>query len=247
MVEMMKLGLLSSALSPARALRRLVSLVVVTVTLGTGCTGTGTHRGPIAISDDAPTRAELVCGPDGSLRLSIDRVQPQRDGVHLRVINRFDEPVSVEGFDANPGETDWVLTNGPGPLALMCWPYSQHRSGQEPQRVTLTIEDPSHLYFDGSLDCPIDSASSGDSFEQPVDYGPPSLARVLKVIPGLRPNDALHRTGYPSQDRAAVAVIRDGVVVASYGIMRFAGRPWEIVTGTACEGTGLKFAGESVT
>jgi len=111
----------------------------------------------------------------------------------------------------------------------------------------LAIEDPSHLYFDGSVDCAIESASTGDFVEQPVDYGPPSLGRALKVIPGLQPGDTLHRTGYPLQDHASVSVIRDGEIVASYGIMRFAGQPWRVVTGTACAGTGLIFAGRSVT
>jgi hypothetical protein len=219
------------------------------ITLIAGCAegplGTST-TGPWSPAADIPTRAELVCGTNGSTTLSTERVQPRPDGVHLRVVNHFDEPVSVEGFDAGPGETDWVLVKGPGTLKLMCWPFSQHMSGEEPVRVSLAIEDPAGLYFDSSIDCPIEAFTTVEWAEKPVDYGPPPLDLARRLIDGLRPEDVLSVGGYPEQDRASVAVIRNGEVVASYGISRFAGEPWRVLVGTACEWTGLKFAGQSV-
>ena len=200
--------------------------------------------GPWSPADGIPTQVELVCGADGSMSLSSETVQAQPDGVHLDVVNQFDETVSVEGFDANPGRSTWVFINGPGTMRLMCWPFSQHTSGQEPPRVSLQIVDPQELYFDGSVGCEPEPSTTGDYAEEPVDHGPPPMEVAREVIDGLRPDDVLRLAGYPEQDRAGYVVIREGEVVAAYGIVRFAGRPWTIWSGTACVGTDLPLAGE---
>lgn len=200
---------------------------------------------PVASStDDIPEHVELVCGADGSTSLSSQTVQPQPDGVHLDVVNGFDEPVSVEGFDAEPGRSTWVFANGPGTMDLMCWPFSRHGSGTEPPRISLQIVDPHALYFDGSVPCAFDSFTTVDYAEEPVDSGPPPMEVARDVIDGLRPEDVLLLAGYPEQDGAAFVVIRDGEVIAAYGIVRFAGQQWTIASGRACEGTGLPLAGE---
>jgi hypothetical protein len=197
-------------------------------------------------SADIPTLVELVCGADGSVSLSSDRVQPQRDGVHLDVENGFDEPVSVEGFDAEPGTTTWVLTRGPGTMELMCWPFSLHGSGEEPPRIPLEIVDPDGLYFDGSVPCEPDGVTTVDWAEEPVDRGPPPLDIARDVIVGLLPDDVLRFTGYPEQEGAGIAVLRDGQVIAAYGIARFEGEAWSIVGGTACPDSGLPLAREQM-
>lgn len=180
------------------------------------------------------------------MTLSTDLVQPQPDGVHLRVVNGSDEAVSVEGFDADPGTTNWVLSRGPGTMGLTCWPFSQHASGEAPTPSPLEIVDPRRLYVDGSVECEIRSHTSVDFAEPPIDDGPPPLEVARDLIIGLEPDDLLRLTGYPEGDRGGIAVIRDGQVVASYGIMRFEGEPWSIAAGSACSDTGLPFEGESV-
>ena len=57
-------------------------------------------------------------------------------------INEIDEPVSVAGLDADPGATNYVFTGGPGTMELMCWPFSDHSTGVEPNRLRLQIVDP---------------------------------------------------------------------------------------------------------
>jgi len=195
-------------------------------------------------ADGVPTHVELNCGANGSMTLSSELVQPQPDGVHLDVVNGYDEPVSVEGFDANPGRSTWVLSDGPGTMGLACWPFSQHGSGTEPPRTSLEIVDPQGLYVDGTVPCQIESSTIVDYTEEPVDYGPPPRDVARDVIDGLKPDDVLRLAGYPEQDRADFVVVRDGAVVAAYEIVRFDGQPWTIMSGSACQGTGLPLAGE---
>jgi hypothetical protein len=204
-------------------------------------------EGPWTPSPDIATRAVLTCAEDGTTSLSAETIQPRPDGVHIKVVNAYDEPVSVEGFDAEPGVTDWVFSRGPGTMELMCWPFSQHGSGDEPARIPLRIVDPLGLYVDGSLPCEDDirSFTTVDYFEPPIDEGPPPLEVARRVIEGLRADDILRVDGYPEQEGGAVIVIREGAVVGRYGISRFEGEPWTITSGSACEGTGLPFEGES--
>lgn len=205
----------------------------------------GPLEGPRSPAPDVAIRAVLTCATDGGTTLSTERVQPQPDGVHIRVVNEFDEPVSVEGFDASPGTTNWVFSRGPGTMELMCWPFSQHGSGEEPPRVPLEIADPRGLFVDGSLPCEITQHTIVEWAEAPVDEGPPPLHVARDVIDGLQPSDVLRVSGYPEQEGGSVIVIRDGEIVAAYGIKRFEGKPWDVVSGSACEGTGLPHEGES--
>jgi hypothetical protein len=178
--------------------------------------------------------------------LSTDIVQPRPDGVHLRVVNEYEEPVSVEGFDAEPGTTSWVFNIAPGSMRLMCWPYSQHGSGDEPRRHVLEIVDPAGLYVDGSVACAFEGSAVVDFAESVVDPGPPPIDVVRELLPGLRPDDVLGFAGYPEGEGGGVIVTREGEIIANYGFGRFEGEEtWSIVAVQVCDGTGLPFEGES--
>ena len=201
--------------------------------------------GPRSPAEGIPTRVDITCAVDRSVTLSTGRVQPRPDGVHIRVVNELNETASIAGFDADPGTTNWVFSLGPGPMELMCWPSSQHTSGEVPTRYTVEVVDPAGLSFDGTVACELESHTLGEYAEAPIDHGPPPLRVAEELITGLQPDDVLRVPGYPEQEGASVAVIRDGEVIASYGIVRFKGEPWSLTSGRACEGTGLPFEGES--
>jgi hypothetical protein len=230
-----------------------VGLVRLTLVAGvawaaTACADDVPPIGPVgdwSPSPGVPTKAVLTCGSDGSVHLTTDVVQAQPDGVHLVVENEYDEPVSVEGFDADPGRTSWVFSQGPGTMSLMCWPFSQHGSGEEPPRYDLTVVDPSGVYVDGSVACEFNGMEIHDYAESPVDVGPPPMSVVRDVVSGLRPDDVLRVEGYPQDEGGSVLVVRDGQVVASYSIARFKGERWSIVGARVCDGTGLRFEGRS--
>jgi hypothetical protein len=131
-------------------------------------------------------------------------------------------------------------------MHLMCWPFSKHSSGVEPPRIDLEIVDPQNLYFEGSIACEIQMYSSVLYAEDPEDWGPPPIRIAREVIDGLRADDVLRPAGYPEQERASLVVIREGEVIAAYGIVRYAGdEEWQIRSGTACPDSGLPYAGES--
>ena len=225
-----------------------MTLVVVVGLSATACAEDVPPIGPVGVwtpSPGVPTNAVLTCRSNGSAELSTDVVQTQPDGVHVIVENEYDEPVSVEGFDADPGRTRWVFSRGPGTMRLMCWPFSQHTSGEEPQRHELTVVDLSGLYVDGSVACEFDGFSTGSYAEVPVDEGPPPMNIVRNLVSGVLPDDVLRVDGYPEQEGGSVLVVRDGEVVASYSIGRFKGESWTILGASVCDGTGLQFEGES--
>lgn len=153
--------------------------------------------------------------------------------------------MSVEGFDASPGITDWVFPRGPGTMELMCWPFSQHGSGTEPTRVPLQIVDPLGMYVDGALPCEINESVTVEWVEAPIDEGPPSLDVAGEIIEGIRADDVLRVDGYPEKEGGAVIVVRDGEIVGRYGIVRFKDKPWTVMSGSACEGSGLPHEGEA--
>ena len=112
--------------------------VLVLTTAGCADAASTQQIGPAAWSPTPGVATEftLTCGADGSTSVSDDSVQAQPDGVHLQVVNEYDEPVSVGGFDADPGTTKWTLHEAPGRFELSCWPFSQHGSGDEPPSTT---------------------------------------------------------------------------------------------------------------
>ena len=67
---------------------------------------------PNGVGTPLPEVAEIVCEPDGVIRLARTSVTVQRDGLHVHVDVRMDEPVLVDGLwvddQVQPGETDLV-------------------------------------------------------------------------------------------------------------------------------------------
>jgi hypothetical protein len=210
------------------------------------------ERAPIASGptggSDAPLHVDLTCGLDGLTSLSTNVVRPQRDGVHLLVVNEHEEPVSVgvlgvaqgsgQGFGADPGSSELVLTQAPGSVELSCTPNSQLVSGEQPH-VGLKVIDPDGLYVDGTLACENVGGMIAEYTDLPVDEGPPPLDVARNLIDGLRPDDILVYAGYPDQPRRAVVVSRDGGIVASFSIARFEEQSWSITEYSSCEGSDL--------
>ena len=220
--------------------------VVLSALASAGCTRVAPTRAvdPAAWSPTpgVATTITLTCGANGSTSVSDDSVQVQPDGIHLRVVNEYDEPVRVGGFDASPGTTKRTLHNAPGRFELSCRPPSQHGSGDKPPATAIEIVDPSGLFFPGQVDCPDQGMTRIVDYSEPAaEYGPPPLEVARESIHGLRSDDIVRVAGYPEQDNAEVTVTREGRVIASYRFIRFDGQPWIIEGGTVCLGFGLDF------
>lgn len=223
---------------------RTAFLVAGMAVLLSSCADAGTSITPFTgawtPADGIATSVELTCRADGSIGLSEEQVQARPDGVHLRVVNEYDEPVSIGGFDADPGSSTWTVGAAPGPFTVSCWPFSDHGSDDEPEGITVEVLDPSGMYVDGEVRCAKAMSMIADFAEAPTDDGPPPLDIARRTIEGLDDDDVLAVAGYPEEENASVIVVRDGEVIASFGFVRFEDRPWSIAGGTVCEGSGLR-------
>jgi len=192
----------------------------------------------------APDVVRLVCEADGTSALSSLEVKAQPDGVHLEVENRFEEPVSVGGFDADPGVSAWTLEAPPGPFEVMCWPFSEHTEGEEPTRLSFQVIDPEGLYVPAvKLECEVWS-SHGDYASPPTGVADDPIGAARRSLTGLDGDDELsiHRSGYPEARRegsAIVVVSRDGQPIAIVGAVRADDGRWIAPNAEGCVEAGI--------
>jgi hypothetical protein len=179
---------------------------------------------PNGVGTPLPDVAEIVCEPDGVMRLRQPSVSVQPDGLHVHVDVSLKEPVHVDGLwldeEVQPGETDLVTINPPGKLTLACWPVSQLDSSSfEPERAELEVLDPDGVYVSEELEClPGDDpgAWTTDFDEHGPDIEPPIMPEQAEaVLSRLEPGDLVTYTGYPERPGKRIAVTRDGRTIAS--------------------------------
>lgn len=231
---------------------RTTALLVTTLLLA-GCAdappATGSRKGR-----ETPTVARIVCEADGTTSVPTPEVLAQRDGVHLVVDSRLDEPASLIGgfgFDVDPGVSEWTLQTGPGNQAVACWPFSDHGSGEEPDSVPLQVLDPDGLYVaPAELECSGDMqwATILDFLDMTTGISDDPVDAVRRSIEGLQPGDgvSLHRSGYPEADtegQGSVIVNRDGRAVALFGVSMADDGQWLINGGQGCADSGVDFSG----
>lgn len=200
-----------------------------------------------------PDVGRIVCEADGSTSVLTPAVLAQRDGVHLVVDSRLDEPASLIGgfgFDVDRGISEWTLQTAPGDRAVACWPFSDHGSGEEPETVPLQVLDPDGLYVPpAELECPDDQqwATILDFIEMATGISDDPVEAVRHSIRGLDPGDvvSLTRSGYPESDtkgQGSVVVSRDGRAVAIFGVTLADDRRWLISGGRGCASDGVDFS-----
>jgi hypothetical protein len=180
---------------------------------------------PTAVADIA----EVVCEADGAIRLLEPSVRVRPDGLHVRVEVSLDEPVHLDGpwldEPLQPGATDVVTVNPPGPLTLACWPVSQLESSSfEPERAELEILDPDGIYVSEELECLPGDDTAGwttDWVPPGPDRDPPvTPAEARSVLEGLEPGDALAYAGYPERPGDQIAVERGDRTIAIMSFYR---------------------------
>jgi hypothetical protein len=225
---------------------RLLLAPLVAALLLTGC---GDPSAPVEAGGRAPEEApailEVVCREDGSTELRDTEVRAQPDGVHIRVDNRADEFVSLDGaaLDFSEGVTEQVTRAAPGELKLACWPGSKHTE-PEPERQLVQVHDPGGHWVEAELECPRDEAIA-DSI---LDYAsggsgtmgdPEEIAR--SEMKGLEDDDQITTVGYPKAEPRHVAVERDDETIAllSYEAARQGG--WFLGSYQTCGSAGISY------
>jgi hypothetical protein len=199
---------------------------------------------PDEVPAGVPDVAEVVCEADGSTTVRTPQVAVQPDGIHVRVVSRLDEPAEIVGLgrDVEPGVTEYVSVRAPGRIDTGCNPYSQHEpGGREPTTVPVDVLDPDGIYVDAEVQCSGEaSALIADFFKEPLDVGPVPVAVARDSIRGLRTDDEVLHTGYPEQRDRAVAVRRDGEIVATYNFVTFDGERWSVASNHICSSSELR-------
>lgn len=215
--------------------------VALFVLLG-GCADPAPSAMPAA-PEDATNVARIVCEKDGSTSTSSPHVIARSDGIQIRIVNRLEEWVSMNGlgFDVGPGSSDRLSGYPPGSLQVACWPFSEHGlEGSEPVPVPIRVHDPDGLFVDGELEClDEDDGSMLDIRLLASSRGredvriSPEDARPL--IGGLREDDEVIVPGYPDEVHQSVVVVRDGRRIAQVGFSFEAGH-WVQAGGRVCGG-----------
>jgi hypothetical protein len=151
----------------------------------------------------------LACSSDG-LRVSMNRVAADRDGVPVRLISDVDGASfgfiddsgrGGKGFDPVPSGMDQKWTMAPGANTVVC-----NSGADPPRRARLVVEDPHGYWADTELRC-----SSGpsvvDVLEEPVQPSKAEDAALSAVehVAGRRIDAEVSWLGYPaSKELAAV-------------------------------------------
>lgn len=197
---------------------------------------------PAGAPAELPRRLEVRCEQEGIV-VPVASVRPERDGMHIRVVNQLDSEtqLQVEGRGWSSGDiavprgvSDVRQPVPPGELTVGC------DIDGEPQRRRVDLVDPSGYYVEPGLAC--DHADIEIQRDFPVE--PPEgtiIAAVRQAIGAhLADGDAISAPrGYPAQrlsdatDDPYVQVERDGEVVAFAHVRGdggSVGAPWTSVT-----------------
>lgn len=195
-------------------------------------------------SDGIPTRLDIVCREDGSTELTNQEVQASPDGVHIRVDNRADEFVSINGtgLDFSEGVTEQVARSAPGELKVACWPGSKH-NGPEPERLAIQIHDPENHWIPGELECSRDQLVASATLDYVSDSAgtegdPEEIAR--EKVKGIEADDEIITVGYPEAEYREVAVERNEETIA---LLSFSPAPksgWLLGGYSACDSGGIR-------
>ncbi len=181
---------------------------------------------------DFPSVAEIVCERDGTTSVLTPKVQPQRDGVHLRVDNRTgrEMELAVQGETHShaaseygpPGTTSLVSSIAPGEVRVYCADLNDPPEVPGPSD-DLIIVDPQGLWVPRELDCRA-PAGGGETGTMSVIYDFPTApgergdpAELARSHFGWADSgDIIEPAGYPEADDGGplIRVVRDGRVVA---------------------------------
>jgi len=191
-------------------------LLVGTLTLG-GCASSSPTppasplgRPSLSGASELPDVAELTCDGQGT-KIETPVIQPQPDGVHVRITNTTDENLGLTwsqgGANANPGTHEVVLQLPPGRTEMGCG------TGEQAALEELDVKDPEALWVPDEPDCQ-NGAVTGNA--DPVqgahgDKGDP--VDLVREMSQVRPTDTVERAGYPESENPVVRVVRDGKVV----------------------------------
>lgn len=210
--------------------------------------------GPAEQDDgQAPVLANVRCTDDGA-ETDTAKVQPERDGVHIRFLNETNHREFFlrmrgggdwhnEGGRLEPyGVTELTTSAPPGELVVGCFRNDNDipvPDPDDPHYAAMTVVDPKGLWVPLDLYCGSEPEPSRIETDATADDDTnfPALAR--EEVPGLHPNDVVRKPGYPETEwhLNSHVVVRDGDVIAHLTFGASGGK-WEIGV-RSCRGSGI--------
>lgn len=178
-----------------------------------------------------PNLARVICEAGGT-RVEPATVKPQRDGIHLEIVNETDKDLGLEigetegepvmGTNADRGTSSEVLELAPGTIWLRC-SDSLATSPRPDAWAALKVVDEDNVWVEGSgvwPDC--ETAVSGVLDYVPDARGEPTPSEAIRsqFAPAFEPGDVLEQLGYPEESTPGFSLVRDGVIVRSFEMRR---------------------------
>ena len=218
-------------------------LLIVLLLAAAAC---GTDATPRSDGSAAADVAEIVC--DGTQTIvRTRRVRTHQDGVHLRLVNESESPLSYEinddrtggrGGSVPVGASSHVVALAPGHLRVRCYDESEPDSGRR-RDTTFDVVDSDGFWTPSVLECDGRTYSSTS-----LDYAPGTpgergtaieVAREHLQRNGLRAHEALERAGHPEVSPTLVRLVRNGAVVAVVSLVRPPGGGYLVEQFDRCE------------
>jgi hypothetical protein len=203
--------------------------------------GSGTPSAPEDEPDPLlPDLARVICEPDGT-RVETPSVKPQRDGLHIEVVNETGAHRTLSlltadgggmGTGTPPGTSTQIVALGPGTLSVACTDPAVEPEGGE----TLEVVDEDGIWVSDRLDCP-------EQFSSVADYVPGArgetsdpLEAARKAVEGygLDPGDVFEPAGYPDAETVRVRLVRGGEPVAVVTLVDDGTGKWLVSTVDGC-------------
>ncbi len=207
------------------------------------------EAGPPGVTPEVPREVVVRCDPEGIV-VPVASVRPQRDGLHIRVVNALPRTtvLEVDGdgwssgeIEVRPGERAVRQPVPPGKVTISC------RIGGATERRRIDVVDLAGYYVEPHLACDDSDVAKLDRLA--VD--PPSSSVIVAartaldawLTGGSRDDEIGPVRGYPSQrlgDATAdpmVQVKRDGDVIAFASVRGAEGAtdpPYTTVTARVC-------------
>jgi hypothetical protein len=219
-----------------------LAVLALAAVLGLAACGSGESPGaePRAEEEPAalPNVARIVCRAAGPPVIEARTVKPQRDGVHLGVVNETGADLTLVlptmSTGAPAGTSTQIVDLGPGELTVAC-AAPDTLGDVEPPTAPLEVVDEDGIWVSTLLDCP-------DQFSSVADYAvgargktsdPVEVARNALEGYGLEPDDVLERAGYPDAQVVRVRLVRDGEPLAIVDLLDDGTGKWleSMVTG----------------
>lgn len=187
---------------------------------------------------DVASLLTLTCNGESTV-LTNRVVRAQLEGVRIAVDNLSGREIGlvingVSGRNIPTGNSSLVYPLAPGEARIACTPVGFVDTESIPF-VTLEVL-PAGGWVSPDIEC---EKGHGVGFEGlPVPVRDPAAlvdavrARATGVPPGAR----VERAGYAAVDSAAVRVVYDGVVIASFSFKKSSEVGWELWDITFCEG-----------